>query len=199
MSQSAESAPWTPRGSSTSRSGSHSVSRLWARAAFGANGAPPWKSGRTPALTGPGDSWAQGPARPSSPPPSLSPLASEPPAFLLTSPSATTDVRVVWWKCFAGLQEDETPLWWMISHDLSLSVLRAQEWKDWRLFLSEPIPMWRRLPALQRGLAPLSARLPEEWGWEWWRGERGGRRCSRRSVEAQKQGGVKQTHSMGDR
>lgn len=68
MSLWAGSAPWTRRGSATSRSAFHPASPPWARAAVAAAGGPLWRAERTPPPTGLGDSLAQEPGPPSSPP-----------------------------------------------------------------------------------------------------------------------------------
>lgn len=183
MSQSAESARWTLRGSSTSRSGSHSVSRLWAPVAVGANGGPPWKSGKTPALTGPGDSWAQGPVLPSFPPlqspvghgsacfPSYFPFCNVPLAltdrcarYVMGVLSRITRCRGGWWS--SGLIDDES----LTSYDIA----RALEGNNWRVFPSQPIPVCQCLSAQQRAVAPA-------WGMRLGvvDRERGGRRRSR--------------------
>lgn len=99
------------------------------------------------------------------------PLASDPPAFLLTS--------LVEWQmcsvCDGNVVQD---------HQLQVGIiLRYDEWRTSPCRCPEPRKgrIWgysRHRPAQcdgvcllsSAGVAPSSARLPEEWGWEWWRG-----------------------------
>lgn len=65
----------------------------------------------------------------------------------------------------AAAKGDDPPLWLMKrAWSLKTSPFRCPEPRTGRT------GGYSRLSALQRGLAPLSARLPEEWGWEWWNG-----------------------------
>lgn len=93
-----------------------------------------------------------------------------PPHFSLRkrfpSPRWRTDVRGVWWKCFARLQLQDR---W----SLTISAFRCPEPRSGRTgsySCQSPFQCDGVRLLLQRGVAPLSARLPEEWGWEWWRG-----------------------------
>lgn len=89
----------------------------------------------------------------------------------------------------SALTDDES----LIPHNIT----RALEGKNWRVFPSQPIPVCWCLSAQQRAVAPLSARLPEEWGWEWWTGSGVGGAAAAALFNSKKQGGAKQNESMG--
>lgn len=98
--------------------------------------------------------------------PSYFPFCNEPLAltdrctrYVMGVLSRITSCRGRW---SSGLIADES----LTSYDIA----RPREGNNWRVFPAQPIPMCRCLSAQQRAVAPLSARLPEEWGWEWWTG-----------------------------
>lgn len=100
----------------------------------------------------------------SSPPPLHSPFGHGSACFPSYFPFCNdplTDVCGMWWECRAG------------SPAAGGVILRFDWWRKpdlSRYHPSQLIPVCWCLSAQQRAVAPLSARLPEEWGWEWWTG-----------------------------
>lgn len=181
MSQSAGSAPLRQRGSSTSRSGGHSVSPLLARAAFAANNGPPWKSGRRSAPTGPGDFSALDTRRPSS---ALGLCSS---AFFLLSLGFRAPVNVslprLIGRCVryvggvffrTGLRREVILvfLFWCGNHVLLLTFSESRAWRERRGGCSRHRSFQR--DGVWHVAAPRSTTVSSpvcgEWRGEWWIG-----------------------------